>query len=390
MRYRKLFAGIACILNTCIFATYYAVSKQALEHIEPVVFTFLTLIALLPIGLALLLLTYRQMTQETVQWGTLLGSLLCLTLFTTVISLRYTTATSTSFFPSLSGILAALIAFLVLKEYVPSVTWLAGFVSVVGTILLLLSAPSEGAERGNVIALLGAFFFTVFIFAVDQQAKRSPTLQPWSLLGIELLTLATEASFLALLFGNWEQVHILMPSDLYVIAYIALAGTLLPMLVFTFLQKYLSPITVSFLSVLEPVLGAIAAYVLLGETLPVLGYVGGFFLVIGTAVQVSKPVLVVVQEYRVVATLRSFTALTSTSTESARQRGTDPLPLSSRDECSSQRVETELTTLLCEHLKVERQAVNMNSFFLKTSVTHTHLQVFLMHSTNTFILLLNL
>jgi hypothetical protein len=50
------------------------------------------------------------------------------------------------------------------------------------------------------------------------------------------------------------------------------------------MQKHLSPITVSFIYILEPVLGAIVANLYLHEMLPLLGYLGGCLVVVGTII----------------------------------------------------------------------------------------------------------
>jgi hypothetical protein len=50
------------------------------------------------------------------------------------------------------------------------------------------------------------------------------------------------------------------------------------------LQKYIKPLTVSFIYMLEPVLGAVVAYIYLHETLSVYGYIGGALIVMGTII----------------------------------------------------------------------------------------------------------
>ena len=36
----KIVAGLAFLLNTLCFATYYAVAKEALDRIDPIIFTY--------------------------------------------------------------------------------------------------------------------------------------------------------------------------------------------------------------------------------------------------------------------------------------------------------------------------------------------------------------
>ncbi len=277
----KLVAGLAFLLNTILFATYYSVSKEALGRIDPIVFSYFEMSSLIPVALCLIICSWRNMNSAVVKRGIYLGSWLCLALFTIAIALKYTTATSTAFFPSLNGFLAALIAWFFLRQPVKKLTWLAGVLSVVGTILLVLNSSTSN-WRGSLIAFLGGVFFTCYVFLADREQKDE--IAPWPLLGIELLTMALWANLVVLLFGDWRAVHPSLPHDVWAILYVAGACTFLPTLITVLLQKHISPITVSFIYILEPILGAIVANIYLHETLPIQGYAGGVLVVAGAII----------------------------------------------------------------------------------------------------------
>jgi drug/metabolite transporter (DMT)-like permease len=277
--------GVACLLfflNTILFATYYSVSKEALDRIDPIVFSFFEMIALLPVALCILFLTRKQLTREIVKRGVLVGSWLCLSLFTIAIALKYTSATSTAFFPALNGIIAALIAWAFFKQPLTRSTWIAGIISLLGALLLILNSPM-GGPRGTLIAFLGGFFFTCYIFLSDHEQRED--IPPWPLFGIELLTMALWANLVVLLFGNWQAVHPQLPKDILVIVYIAGATTFLPTLIAVLMQKHISPVTISFIYILEPILGALFAALYLHEHLPIQGYLGGGLVVVGAIIQ---------------------------------------------------------------------------------------------------------
>ena len=286
----KLIAGCAFLLNTILFATYYSVTKEALGRIDPIIFTFFEMVSLAPAGLLIILCTWKKLSRTVVKRGILLGSMLCLALFTIAIALKYTTATSTAFFPALNGFVAALIAWALYRESMRGATWLAGMLSLAGAALLIFTS-SAGNIRGTLIAFLGGLFYTGYIFLCDHEQKDEKA--QWPLFGIELLTTAAWANLIALLFGNWQAVHPVLPKDIWVVLYVSVACTFIPTLITVLLQKYISPVTVSFIYILEPVLGAIIATLYLGEVLPVPGYVGGALVVLGalinTWVSVGKP-----------------------------------------------------------------------------------------------------
>lgn len=277
----KLVAMLAFLLNTALFATYYSVSKEALGRIDPIIFSFFEMTSLVPVALCVLLFSWKDMNRVVVKRGIFLGSLLYLALITIAIALKYTTATSTAFFPSLNGFLAALIAWVFLRQPVKKLTWLAGVLSVMGAILLVLYS-STGTWRGSLIAFLGGVFFTCYVFLTDHEQKDE--IAPWPLLGVELLTMALWSNLVVLLLGDWRAAHPSLPHDLWVVLYVAGACTFIPTLITVLMQKHLSPVTVSFIYILEPVLGVVVAIIYLREMLPVQGYVGGFLVVVGAII----------------------------------------------------------------------------------------------------------
>jgi drug/metabolite transporter (DMT)-like permease len=277
----KVVACLAFLLNTALFATSYSVSREALGRIEPIVFTFFVMMALVPIALCLIMISWHEITREVVKSGVLLGSCQCLGLFTIYIALKYNSATSTAFFPALNGFLAAVCAWIFLRRPIAGATWLAGVVSAIGAILLITNSPIGGV-RGALIAFLGGLFCTFYVFLADYEQRGKSAYRP--LLGIQLLTMALWANLVVLLFGDWQAVHPALPKDLWVILYMAGGTICLPTLITVLLQRYISPITVAFIYILEPVLGAIFANLYLHELLPLNGYLGGGLIVAGALI----------------------------------------------------------------------------------------------------------
>ncbi len=279
----KLIAGCAFLLNTIFFATYYSVTKEALNRIDPIIFTYFEMVSLAPAGLLIVLFSWKDMSRAVVKRGILLGSTLCLALFTIAIALKYTTATSTAFFPALNGFVAALIAWAFFREPMTRSTWLAGAFSVGGAAILIFSS-SMGNVRGTLIAFLGGLFYTGYVFLSDHEQRDEKA--HWPLFGVELLTTALWANLVVLLFGDWQALHPALPKDIGVVLYVSLACTFVPTLITVLMQKYISPVTVSFIYILEPVLGALIATIYLGEVLSVQGYIGGALVVAGSVISV--------------------------------------------------------------------------------------------------------
>ena len=281
MKKMKTVASLAFLLNTLLFGSYYAVAKETLIRIDPIVFTFFVMMTLVPPGVCIVALSWRHMTRAAVKSGFVMGSCLCLGLFMLSIALKYNSATGTAFFPSLNALLAVFCMWIFLRHPIAKATWYAGIISVCGAVLLMINS-SMGGVRGALIAFLGSLLCTFYVFLSDHE-QRDPALY-WPLFGVELLTMALWANLIALLFGDWQAVHIVFPNDVWSILYIGLGTTLLPTLISLLLQKYIAPVTVAFIYILEPILGAIIAHFYLHELLPLDGYLGGGLIVAGAII----------------------------------------------------------------------------------------------------------
>jgi drug/metabolite transporter (DMT)-like permease len=275
-------AAVAFLFNTFLFATYYAVSKEAMGRIDPVVFNFFVMAALAPVGIIFIAFSWHELTREVIKSGALMGSCLCLGLLTLAVALKYNSATSTAFFPSLNGFLAAVCAWLFARQPINKSTWFAGLVSLVGALLLIFNAEI-GGPRPALIAFIGGALCTFYVFVADHEQRGKNA--PWALFGVQLVTMAIWASMIALLFGDWDAVRPAMPKDLWAVLYISLGTTCLPTVITVWLQRYISPLTVSFIYILEPVLGALFSFVYLHESLPLDGYIGGGLIVLGAVIQ---------------------------------------------------------------------------------------------------------
>jgi drug/metabolite transporter (DMT)-like permease len=99
---------------------------------------------------------------------------------------------------------------------------------------------------------------------------------------VELVTMIVLTSLGAAIFGDWGAVRPDLPKDVAVILYIGFGTTFLPTAISIFMQKHVSPVTVAFLYIFEPIWSALLARAYLGESLSLRGYLGGFLIVSGT------------------------------------------------------------------------------------------------------------
>jgi drug/metabolite transporter (DMT)-like permease len=284
---KKLLAYSICALNVLFMSTYYSISKGALAHIDAVMFACLQMLVVVPVALAMLVAARAHLSWKIVRRGVLLGCCVCLVLVCLSVALSYSSATETAFFPCLNGIFAALLTWLLVRQRVAVGTWAAALLALVGMALLVNTPLSAAHWRGNLIALMASLAFTVYIFLVDRflalPESRPSHAGVWAILGTQLLSMAAGGGLVALLFGNWGGVHP-TTGDLWALGLIGL-NVLIPVVVFAFVQRYVPPATVAFLSILEPLLAAGVAYLYLGERFPPQLYLGGSIVFAGVLLQ---------------------------------------------------------------------------------------------------------
>ncbi len=284
----KLLAYSSFLLIVVCFGTYYAVTKEALERINPVVFACGTMLLLLPVGLVLTLSVRRDINREVLTRGSLLGACLCGVTLLLTVALQYTSATATAFFPCLNGLIAALFTWLVLRRPVPRLTWCAATLALLGMGLMMAHTSFHTAEwRGMLLAFMGSVTYTGYIFLFDRLLVGYQTDRPtgfWPVLGVQLLTMAAGALVVLLLFGDWHALH---PEhrDLLALLYDGLVIILLPLILAACMQCYVNPTSVAFIYMLEPVLGALAAFLSLHETFPLSMYIGQGLVLCGVLLQ---------------------------------------------------------------------------------------------------------
>lgn len=196
------------------------------------------------------------------QWGTIsiAGALLSLHFITWIISLSYTSVAEATVLVTSTPLMLAVLTVFVLREKLPLAGWLGVLLACAGAILLTLDGgvASEAPNRllGNGLALFAAFSMSIYMLI----GKSVRTKLSWA--GY-VLPLYSIVSFLiivtALLFGA---PLLGLPADFYLWCFaMAVGPQLLGHGTFNYALKYVSPLTLGLLTLLEPV-GAILGAVL--------------------------------------------------------------------------------------------------------------------------------
>lgn len=282
---------LALLLNTVLFATYYPVAKGALASLDE--YVFMALVGLLTVPVALALIGSDHVAgQPVLNWQTLrsgltLGVLSNLAFLVSIQALNHTTATNTTFLGALDGLIGAVIAAAILRQRQHALTWIAGGVSLTGAAIMILGGSSAQAGLGDLLALLGGIVYTWNVFQTDCETRR-PGVRTRGLLGVMLLTEAALSLVQSLALGDWgPTLNVGISTHLPVLVYVAMVTTVLPYAVTLGLQRFVPPVTVSFIYILEPVWSAAFASLWLGERLNAAGLLAAGLILSGSVLALA-------------------------------------------------------------------------------------------------------
>jgi drug/metabolite transporter (DMT)-like permease len=209
--------------------------------------------------------------------GALAGLLLAGTFFLFIGSLTHTTVANTFVLMSVSPLLAAVAGWFVLGERVPRRTWIALFVAGLGIAIMFGGGVSGGRLLGNLMALGVSVCFAAQLMVLRKFHATVDMLPQVMIAGLWTLVPAF------VLAGPFAAT----PSDLAILALMGCVQLGIGCLLATAASRTLAATELSLLALLEPILGPLWVWVLLGENPGHNALVGGAIVlcaVVGNAV----------------------------------------------------------------------------------------------------------
>lgn len=206
------------------------------------------------------------------------GLILAVELIAWHLSLRMTTVANSTLFANLAPVFVALGGWVFLKQKVSRTFVLALVMSIAGAIILKggLAFDGAGDTRGDALAVFAAALYAVYIMLIGWVRQRHATavIMIWGSIAASLFTLPValylEPALLPTTVFGWAVV--------FGLAWISQAGG---QSLITFALAWL-PVAFSSLTLLiQPVVAAILAWVLLGEALTPMQMIGGLVVLVG-------------------------------------------------------------------------------------------------------------
>ena len=277
-------AEIYLLIIVIIWGSTFALIKGVIDTIPP--YTYLAYRFLLA-ALILVVIFWKRLKKLNImilKKGSLIGIFLFLGYTLQTVGLKYTTATKAGFITGFSVVLVPIISFLLLKEKVSRDSVIGVALATLGLWFLNYNS-SFSFNLGDFLVLLCAFSFAMHIISVGLFSKKLD----YVLLAITQITVVFILSlFMALIFER-PAIHFSYSSDIW--WSILITGIFATALAFYMQNKFQRHSTATKTAIIfsgEPLFAAIFAYILIGEKVGLIAWVGGLLIIFGMIVSQSK------------------------------------------------------------------------------------------------------
>jgi len=260
-----------------IWGSTFAIIKGILDQIMP--FTFLAyrfFWAAFILGL-IFWKRLKNIDKIILGKGFLIGIFLFLGFTFQTVGLKYTTATKAGFITGLSVILVPIISHFFIREKISKNSIIGVILAVIGLWFLNYNS-SFIFNFGDFLVLLCAVSFAMHIISVGLYARKVD----YVLLVMVQLTTVFVLSFLMALFFERPGIHLYYPSGVW--WSIILTGIFATALAFYMQNKFQRYSTATKTAIIfsgEPIFSAMFAYLLLGEKVGLIAWIGGLLIIFG-------------------------------------------------------------------------------------------------------------
>lgn len=219
--------------------------------------------------------------KSTVKSGMLAGSVLFIAASLQQLGLIYTTAGKAGFITSLYIVFVPILG-IFLKQKTHFKTWIGALTSIAGLYMLSIS-DGFSIELGDLLEVLGAFFWAVHIQLIDSFVKNMDAVK---LSFFQFATCSVLSSIVAFIFEDVNLAGLL--DALVPILYGGIMSVGVAYTLQAIAQKYAKPSHAAIALSMESVFAAIGGALILNERLPVKGYAGCALILLGMLIAQSE------------------------------------------------------------------------------------------------------
>jgi drug/metabolite transporter (DMT)-like permease len=274
-RISNITADLGLLTVTVFWGTTFILSKIILTEIS--LFTYLAIrLCLAAFFMILISLPFRSYFKPTtLLHGIILGTILFLSYFFQMWGIQFTSATNAGFITALNVVFVPIFLILFFKDK-PKPASLVGVVFATVGLFLLSGGDFTALNKGDWLVFLCAITVT---FHVIYTGIFAPKNNIYLLTAVQLSTTAL-LSLTLLIFNQNQSVH-LSRDIILILIYLALFGTVYTFLMQTSMQRFTTPTRTALVFTMEPVFAFLFAYLIAGEMLSPMRWLGGIFILLG-------------------------------------------------------------------------------------------------------------
>lgn len=260
---------LACL----IWGTAFSVTKLGLRDANPTAFALGRFL----LATVLVLPYLFRASADAWRKGAILGFLLAAGFVSQSTALGLTGAGRVAFISSFYLLLVPVILYLAYRATPDRWNLLGALLAIAGIALLTRGAAGSSFNLGDGLSLLCACLFATHLVVTGNFAKKVET---WPLVSTQI---ATAGLFTVLALPVLEPIRFTVtPRLLATLGYQALFTSLIALRLQFSAQRIISPSTTALVLMLQPPIASAAAFVLIGEQLTPMQWLGGAIILLGT------------------------------------------------------------------------------------------------------------
>ena len=282
MKDSRTLAILGLVLVTFIWGATFVMVKDALNDIDPYLF------AGFRFGIATLLSFFLLKKNDSLSSLEIVGGLYCgIFLFAGYAFQNYglmlTSPSRSAFITSVSVILVPLIQVVFLKREIKNKLWMSIAIATIG-LYMLLNPGNEKINLGDIITFGCAMSFAIHILFQDQYVNQKIRINNFFFFQSLVVTILSFL-FNGVFESNTAQFSYSAINALAITGFLA---TFISFLIMIWAQKILSPSETALIFSLEPVFAAMISFLVVGEVLGYIGWIGGLLVVVGVTLSNSE------------------------------------------------------------------------------------------------------
>ena len=265
-------AEIILLFTTLIWGLTFPLIKGAVSKVSP--FAFLSMRFFLA-SLVLLFFTRLKLKRENIIWGVLIGFFLFMGMASQTIGLIFTKASRSGFITGFLVFIVPILNYIIFRKK-SSIFSLTGVLLAITGLYLLLSPEGGGFNIGDLLTLLSALFFAFQVIFIEHSTNRY---EENTIVTVQIFTTFLLSFIFSLTREKWN-----FKIDTEILIAVIITGIFATSIAFILQGKFQRETTATRAGIIysmEPVFAFLFSSLILGETLPEKGIMGGFLVFLG-------------------------------------------------------------------------------------------------------------